>query len=79
MEALVFRYSLARLAAAKILGALHPGAYAGAWSPFRLEKVPEPELPADDWVVVKNVPTGICEVLWPSDHKGLLATLEVGR
>jgi threonine dehydrogenase-like Zn-dependent dehydrogenase len=60
MDALLFRYSVPRLAASKILGALTPAGYFGPWSSFRLEDVPEPVLPADDWVVVRTRLTGIC-------------------
>jgi threonine dehydrogenase-like Zn-dependent dehydrogenase len=60
MEALVFRYSLPRLAAARLLGALSRAAYFGPWAPLRLERVPEPTLPADDWLLVRTVRCGIC-------------------
>jgi threonine dehydrogenase-like Zn-dependent dehydrogenase len=60
MDALVFRYSLPRLAAGRLLGAVWPGGYFGAWAPFRLERVPDPKLPADDWLIVRTVRCGIC-------------------
>ena len=60
MDALLFRYSLPRLAAARLLGPLRPAAYFGPWSPLRLERVPEPTLPADDWLLVRIVRCGIC-------------------
>ncbi len=60
MNALVFRYSLARLAMSKIAGAASPRGYFGPWSSFRIEETPEPQLPGDDWVVVRTRLTGIC-------------------
>jgi threonine dehydrogenase-like Zn-dependent dehydrogenase len=60
VKALVFRYSLARLAMSKIAGALSPSGYFGPWSSFRMEGIPEPALPADDWVVVRTRLAGIC-------------------
>lgn len=60
MKALQFRYSLPRLAATKIAGTLRPRAYVGPWSSLRLEEVPEPALPADDWAIVRTALAGIC-------------------
>ena len=60
MEALVFYYSLPRLAATRLLSAFSPAAYFGPWSPLRLERVPEPSLPADDWLIVRTARCGIC-------------------
>jgi threonine dehydrogenase-like Zn-dependent dehydrogenase len=60
VQALVFRYSLPRLAAARIIGALSPAAYVGPFAPFRLEDVPVPSLPADDWLLVRVVQCGLC-------------------
>src|SRR3972149_5393957 len=59
MKALVFRYSLPRLAAARLLGALSPAAYFGPWAPLRLENIPIPALPAHDWLLVRTVRCGI--------------------
>jgi threonine dehydrogenase-like Zn-dependent dehydrogenase len=60
VKALVFRYSLARLAASKIAGTVSRAGYFGPWSSFRLEEVGEPELRGDDWVVVRTRLAGIC-------------------
>ena len=60
MHALVFRYSLPKLALSKITGAVSPAGYFGPWSSFKLEEVPEPSLPGDGWVVVRTRLTGIC-------------------
>lgn len=69
MKALVFRYSLPRLSAGRLLGALSPAAYFGPWAPFRLEQAPEPTLLADDWPLVRTVRCGIlAETLSESWH-----------
>ncbi len=60
MKALIFRYSLPRLAWAKILGALNPKFYLKGFSPLILDEIAEPELPADDWVIVRTALCGIC-------------------
>ncbi len=60
MKALVFRYSLPRLALSKIAGAVTPSGYFGPWSSFRLEDVADPALHGDDWVVVRTRIAGIC-------------------
>src|SRR5262245_18040816 len=60
MDALVFRYNLPRLAMSKISSLVSPRGFFGPWSSFRMEDVPEPQLPAEDWVLVKNKLSGIC-------------------
>ena len=60
MDALVFRYSLPKLALSKIAGAISPSGYFGPWASFRLEDAPEPALPADDLVLVRTRLAGIC-------------------
>jgi threonine dehydrogenase-like Zn-dependent dehydrogenase len=60
MQALVFHKHLARMAATRLLGALSARAYVGPTSPLRLEEVPEPALPADDWVLLRTRVCGIC-------------------
>jgi threonine dehydrogenase-like Zn-dependent dehydrogenase len=60
MQALVFRYSLPRLAFAMAAGKLTPRAYLGPGGPLRLEQIPEPTLLGDDWTVVRTVRCGIC-------------------
>jgi threonine dehydrogenase-like Zn-dependent dehydrogenase len=60
MQALVFHKHLARTAATRLLGALSARAYVGPTSPLRLEEVPEPALPADDWVLLRTRVCGIC-------------------
>ncbi len=60
MRALVYDNHLGRLAATKLLSALTPRAFVGPWAPIRLRDVPEPELPADDWLVLRTRLCGIC-------------------
>jgi len=60
MRALVFRYSLPRLAASTIAGAVSPRGFFGPWSSLRLEDVPRPDLHDDDWAVVRTRYAGIC-------------------
>ena len=60
MKALLFRYSLPRLAATRILSAISPSGFFGPLSPMTLTDLPDPELPGDDWLVVRTVNTGIC-------------------
>ncbi len=50
----------ARLAATRVLGAFSPRAFVGALAPIRLRELPDPELPADDWVVLRTRLCGIC-------------------
>ena len=65
MRALVFRNSLPRLAATRLLGALTPRAFVGPTAPIRMEEIPDPALPADDWLVLRTRLCGLCG----SDYK----------
>ncbi len=60
MKAIVFRYRVPKLAAGRILGAFSASGYFGPWSSLQLEDVPEPQLPADDWLRVRTVRCGVC-------------------
>jgi threonine dehydrogenase-like Zn-dependent dehydrogenase len=60
MQALVFENSLPRIAATKALAALTPAAFTGPLAPIRLREIPEPALPAEDWVLLRTRLTGIC-------------------
>ena len=60
MKALVFHYSLPRLAVARVGGKLTPRAYVGWGAPIQLEEVDEPQLLGDDWTIVRTALTGIC-------------------
>ena len=60
MKAVVFQYSLPRLAFATIAGKITPRAYLSPLSPTHMMDIPEPELPAEDWCVVRTALCGIC-------------------
>ena len=60
MKALRFHYSIPRLAATMILSRVWSRAHLSALAPTRLESVPEPELPARDWVRIAPRLAGIC-------------------
>jgi threonine dehydrogenase-like Zn-dependent dehydrogenase len=60
MQALVFRYSLPRLALAWLFGSITKRAYLGSVGPTRLEQIPEPTLLGDNWTVVRTARCGIC-------------------
>ena len=60
MKALVFRYTLPRLAYARLLGQLTPRAYLGWGAPMQLEEVEQPPLLGDDWTVIRTALCGIC-------------------
>ncbi len=60
MKALVFDYSLPRLAATRILALLSPRAFVSRAAPIQLRDVPDPELLADDWVVIRTQLCGVC-------------------
>ena len=60
MKALVFHYSLPRFAFARIAGVLTPRAYLSALGPLALKEIPEPQLPAEDWVLIRTRLCGVC-------------------
>jgi threonine dehydrogenase-like Zn-dependent dehydrogenase len=65
VRALVFDYSLPRLALTRALAALTPRAFVGPTAPMQLREIPDPELPADDWLVIRTRLCGLCG----SDYK----------
>ena len=60
MRAITFDISMPRLAAAKILGAAWSRAFVSSWAPVRFQRVPDPVLCGDDWVLVEPRLAGIC-------------------
>jgi threonine dehydrogenase-like Zn-dependent dehydrogenase len=60
MRALVFRHSVARQIITKALSYASPRALVGPLAPMQLEDIPEPRLPADDWLVIRTRLCGIC-------------------
>jgi len=68
MKALRFHNKMPRIAATKILGQIASSAFTGPLAPMTLDEIPEPRLPAPDWVRVRTRLAGICG----SDLKQLL-------
>ena len=60
MKALQFEYSLPKLAMTRIASSITPAGFFGPWSPMALADIPEPKLPADDWLIMRTVLCGIC-------------------
>ncbi len=60
MKALVYRKSIPRYAALKLLGPHVRGIYTSGISPVALRDVPEPALPAPHWVRIAPKLAGIC-------------------
>jgi threonine dehydrogenase-like Zn-dependent dehydrogenase len=60
LKALVFRYSLPRLAYARVFGKLTARAFVSWGAPMQMEEVEEPKLLGDDWTVIRTALTGIC-------------------
>jgi threonine dehydrogenase-like Zn-dependent dehydrogenase len=54
-----------RMAVTRLLGTLSTGAYVGTFSTVQYREVPDPVLPADDWVLIRTRYCGICG----SDYK----------
>ena len=69
MKALVAELNIPRIILAKLLGFISPRAYLGPLSALRYREMPDIQLPADDWVVIKARYCGICG----SDYKQVFA------
>ncbi len=65
MRALVCELSLPRLALTRALAYLTPRAYVGPTAPIGLREIPDPVLPAPDWVTIRARLAGLCG----SDYK----------
>ncbi len=65
MRALVFDLSVPRQVVSGLLGRIDRRFFFGPYSPAALREVPDPGLPADDWVVIRTNLCGICG----SDYK----------
>ena len=65
MKAIVFEMRVWKMALAKTMGFFSSRAYLGRWSALRVREVPDPKLPAEDWVLIKARYCGICG----SDYK----------
>jgi threonine dehydrogenase-like Zn-dependent dehydrogenase len=60
MQALVFENSMPRIVATKLLSSFGPSAFVGPLAPIQLREIPDPALPADDWVVLRTRLCGVC-------------------
>ncbi len=60
MKALTFRFNLARLAAAKMLGSVRKDFYLSRMGPVSYREIPEPTLPGPDWLLLQTTFCGIC-------------------
>lgn len=60
MKALVFRHNLSREAAATVGGRVDRRAFVSRLAPVRIEEIPEPPLPGEDWVRVETACSGLC-------------------
>lgn len=60
MKTIYFEGKISKVAIIKILTAFSKKGYHSRLSPIRYKKFPDPKLPADNWVRVKNIQTGIC-------------------
>ncbi len=60
MRTMYLDLSIGKIVATRLLGRLSTAAYYGPTSPLRLTTIPDPPLPAGDWVRVNNRMCGIC-------------------
>ena len=60
MKTIYFEGKISKVAIIKILTAFSKKGYHSRLSPIRYKKFPDPKLPADNWMRVKNIQTGIC-------------------
>jgi len=65
MKALVISNQPLRLVATKLLSLITPKAFVGVTSPMQMQEIPEPQLPAEDWVIADTQICGLCG----SDYK----------
>src|SRR3989454_9098256 len=65
MRALVCELSVPRQVVTSLLGRIDKRFFFGPFSPATLRELPEPELPAPDWVTIRTRLCGICG----SDYK----------
>lgn len=60
MKTIYFEGKISKVAIIKVLTAFSKKGYHSRLSPIKYKKFPDPKLPADNWVRVKNIETGIC-------------------
>ncbi|HMF33820.1 MAG TPA: alcohol dehydrogenase catalytic domain-containing protein [Candidatus Lokiarchaeia archaeon] len=60
MKAIVMEYKMRKLAAGRILGAFYTKGFLSSLGPTRFTELPDPEIKADDWVIIRPHWCGIC-------------------
>jgi len=65
MKALVVENDAPKLALTKILSLFSPKAFVSKFAPLQIQQLPDPALPAEDWVVADTQVCGLCG----SDYK----------
>lgn len=60
MKTIYFEGKISKIATIKVLSAFTKKAYHSSLSPIKYKKFPDPKLPDENWVRVKNIETGIC-------------------
>lgn len=60
MKTIFFEGKISKIALIKVLSKFSKKAYHSSLSPIIYKSFPDPKLPADNWVRVKNIETGIC-------------------
>lgn len=60
MKTILFEGKISKVAIIKVLSAFSKKAYHSKLSPVIYKKLPDPKLPAENWVRVRNIQTGIC-------------------
>lgn len=60
MKTIYFEGKIGKIAMIKIMSKFSRKAYHSKISPVKYVKIKDPQLPADNWVRVKNIETGIC-------------------
>ncbi len=60
MKAIRFHKDVPRIVATKLMGQVYPAAFTAATAPVDLVDIPEPGLPAPDWLRIRTGMAGIC-------------------
>lgn len=80
MKALLFQFSLPRLAFAKVFGRITPRAYVSNWGPLTYTDIPQPAPLGPGWQLVRTRQVGICgsdskQIFLDADFDNPLRTL----
>lgn len=60
MRSMVLEVTVPRVVLTQLLARVWTGAHFAPWSPLRMVALPDPPLPAPDWIRVRNLMCGIC-------------------